>query len=150
MSPVSSCRRFAVAGIATLAAVATTAAPAMAGEQAAGCPAAALSNPFAPWADDADYQLAPGGDIEDAGASWALSGGAEAQEGNETFMVGSPADHRLAAPARSRAPRRPIGCASASSTRRFASSSKRSGGSQLSRLAVEVVVDRADGAASAP
>jgi hypothetical protein len=141
MSPVSSCRRLAVAGIATLAAVATTAAPAMAGDQSAGCPAAALSTPFSPWADGADYQLAPGGDMEDAGESWALSGGAQAQEGNETFLVGGAADHRsLRLPASSSATtdRMCIGVEHTS----FRFFVKRSGGSATSRLAVEVVVGR--------
>jgi hypothetical protein len=144
MSPVLSCRRLAVAGIATLAAVATTAAPAMAGEQAAGCPAAALSNPFSPWADGADYQLAPGGDIEDAGGTWALSGGAEAQEGNETFAVGGSADHlSLSLPEASSATtdRMCIGVEHTS----FRFFVRRSGGRASSRLAVEVVVDRANG-----
>src|ERR1044072_1548692 len=141
MSPVSSCRRIAVAGIATLA---TTAAPARAGEQAAGCPAAALSNPFAPWADHADYQLAPGGDIEDSGRSWGLSGGAEAQEGNETFMVGGPGDHRsLRLPGGSSATTDPM-CIGVEHTS-FRFFVKRSGGSWASRLAVEVIVDRAKG-----
>ena len=144
MSPVLSCRRLAVAGIATLAAVASTAAPAMADEQVAGCPAAALSNPFSPWSDDADYQLAPGGDIEDAGGSWALSGGAEPQEGNETFMVAGAADHRsLKLPEDSSATtdRMCIGVEHKS----FRFFVKRSGGHASSRLAVEVVVDRANG-----
>ena len=67
---------------------------------AAGCPAAPLSNPFSPWGDDADYQLAPEGDIEDGGASWSLAGGAAAQEGNETFHGRRARRSPLAAPAR--------------------------------------------------
>lgn len=138
MSSVSSCRRLAVTGIATLAAFATMAGSAFAAD--AGCPATTLSNPFAPWGDQADYALAPAGDIEDAGASWALTGGAAAQEGNETFMVTSPTDHtslRLSGTSSATTGRMCIGVEH-SSFRFFV---KRSGGSSASRLAVDVVID---------
>jgi hypothetical protein len=36
------------------------------------CNTSALSQPFVPWSDFADYELAPGGDFESS--SWALSG----------------------------------------------------------------------------
>ena len=140
MSPVSSCRHLAIAIAATLAAAASTAGPALAADAPAGCPAAPSSHPFAPWGDTADYQLAPGGDVEDAGASWSLRGAAAAQEGNETFMVGGPADHlslRLAGASSATTGPMCIGIEHTS----FRFFVKRSGGSALSRLAVDVVVD---------
>ena len=78
-----------------LAAVALSAAPASAAPSApAGCPDVATVQPFAPWQDYADYLLAPDGDIEAGAAGWTLEDGAHAIEGNETFAVGGPADHR--------------------------------------------------------
>ncbi len=136
MPPVSS-RRFALALTAMLTAVAATAGPALATTR---CPAAPLSNPFAPWADNADYQLAPGGDVEDAGASWSLAGGAAVQEGNETFQVGGSGDHlslRLSGTSAATTERMCIG-AEHTSFRFFV---KRAGGSSLSRLLVDVVGD---------
>jgi hypothetical protein len=138
MSHISS-RRFATLAVATLSAVASTAAPALAGG-GAGCPAARISNPFSQWGDNADYQLAPGGSVEDGAAGWTLRAGASTQEGNETFMVSSPTDHRsLRLPAGSSATtdRMCIGVEH-SSFRFFV---KRGSGSSLSRLVAEVVVD---------
>jgi hypothetical protein len=78
-----------------LAAVALTAAPASAASGApAGCPDVPTVHPFALWQDQADYILAPGGDIEAGTAGWTLEHGAHAVEGNESFAVGGPADHR--------------------------------------------------------
>lgn len=142
--PVSSCRRLTLAVAATVAAVVATAGPAMASGTAAGCPAAVTSNPFTPWGDDADYQLAPAGDVEDSGASWSLTGGARAVEGNETSFVSSPGDHRSM---------RLPGVASATTARMcigvehptFRFFAKRDGGPASSRLNVSVVYDDADG-----
>jgi hypothetical protein len=81
-----------------LAAVALTAGPASAASAApaapAGCPDVPTVQPFTAWQDDADYLLAPDGDIEAGAAGWALEDGAHAVEGNEAFAVGGPADHR--------------------------------------------------------
>ncbi len=38
---------------------------------------------FAPWNDDAYYQLAPEGSLESGGTGWLLTGGAKLVEGNE-------------------------------------------------------------------
>jgi hypothetical protein len=144
MSPASSCRRLATVVAAAVAAIAVTAGPALASGPAAGCPAAPVSNPFAPWGDGADYQLAPGGDVEDAGTSWTTTGGAGAAEGNETFMAGDPSDHlsmRVPAAGSAMTDRMCLG-AEYPSFRFFV---KRSGGSALSHLLVEVVVDDASG-----
>jgi hypothetical protein len=78
-----------------LAAGALTASPAAAASSApGGCPAVPTVNPFTAFNDDADYLLAPDGDIEAGAASWTLAGGAHAVEGNESFAVGSADDHR--------------------------------------------------------
>jgi hypothetical protein len=59
----------------------------------AGCPVVPTTTPFAPWGDEAQYLLAPGGDVEEHGATWALTGGARAVEGSEPFGVGAAGDH---------------------------------------------------------
>ena len=144
MSLVSVCRRLALVASATAAAVAVSASPALAAQPASGCPAAELTNPFLTWGDSADYQLAPGGDVEDGGTSWSLTGGADAAEGNETFNVMSAADHlslRLPGSSSATTARMCIGIESPS-YRLFV---KRSGGSSSSRLVAEVVYDDAAG-----
>ena len=81
----------------TTAAAAFAAAPAIAGaaapESLPGCADTPTVQPFAPWQDVADYVLAPGGDFEDGAATWSLTGGAAAVEGNEPFQVGDAGDH---------------------------------------------------------
>jgi hypothetical protein len=54
------------------------------------CNSNALSQPFAPWADPASYELAPGGDFEsaDRGSSpWTLTGGAQLVSGSEPYAA---------------------------------------------------------------
>jgi len=54
------------------------------------CSSAAVSQPFAPWGDDASYELAPGGDFENSdftSSPWTLSGGASRVAGSETFAA---------------------------------------------------------------
>jgi len=140
MSLVSSCRRLTLVAIATAATMTATAGSAVAGDVAAGCPAAPTSNPFAPWGDAAAYQLVPGGDVEDGGASWSLAGGAAAVEGNETYMVAGADDHlsmRVPPAGSARTDEMCIG-AEHPTFRFFV---KRSGGTTFSRLLVEVVVN---------
>ena len=84
--------RFGCAAAGTLAALVMTAAPANAQLSDNQCAAVAMSQPFAPWWDFADYTLAPGGDMEAGGARWALSGGAGIVNGNEPFYVGDRKD----------------------------------------------------------
>jgi hypothetical protein len=139
MPLVSSCRRVTIVMAATIAAIGLTAGPALAAG-AAACPSAAVSNPFARLGDPADYILAPEGDVEGAAAGWSLSGGAAPAEDNETFMVTRPTDHRsMRLPASSSAttPRMCVGVEHPS----FRFFAKRSGGTALSRLSVEVVFD---------
>jgi hypothetical protein len=49
------------------------------------CNPSALSQPFARWADFAEYELAPGGDFESSG--WALTGGARLVAGSEPYAA---------------------------------------------------------------
>jgi hypothetical protein len=66
------------------------------------CAASALSQPFAPWADVAAYELAPGGDFEQA--RWALGGDAQREPGSEPFAAtGRVGNWSLALPAGSSA-----------------------------------------------
>lgn len=65
MSSVQSRRRLTLVVAAAAVATAAAASPAMASQSARVCPTAAVSHPFAPWGDVADYELAPHGDVED-------------------------------------------------------------------------------------
>jgi hypothetical protein len=60
---------------------------------ATNCADQSLAQEFLPWADVANYTVAPGGDFE-PGSNWALSDGAGVVSGNEPFYVGSPSDSR--------------------------------------------------------
>jgi hypothetical protein len=66
-------------------AMAMSAEPASAGLGLA-CPSA-TTTPFAGWKDYANYAFAPDGGFESGGSGWALSGGARAVSGNESFYV---------------------------------------------------------------
>lgn len=57
---------------------------------ASGCGTA--SKVFAPWGDNDNYLLVPGGAFESGQPSWALSGGAKVVPGNEPFYVHSRTD----------------------------------------------------------
>ncbi|MGN6869128.1 MAG: hypothetical protein ACTHMY_12080 [Solirubrobacteraceae bacterium] len=49
------------------------------------CSLPTLSQPFAPWLDYAQYELAPGGDFESS--TWSLAGGANLVAGSEPYAV---------------------------------------------------------------
>ena len=80
---------------AALAAAALCAAPASADEttSASGCPDVPTVQAFAPWQDEAQYFLAPDGDIEAGAGTWILEDGAAAVEGDATSQVGAASDH---------------------------------------------------------
>ena len=62
------------------------------------CNGAALSTPFAPWADPSSYELAPGGDFESA--DWSLTGRAAVVNGSDPFAAtGTLGDSSLSLPA---------------------------------------------------
>jgi hypothetical protein len=68
------------------------------------CSTSSLSQPFLPWADVAEYELAPGGNFEAGAPAWTLSGGARVVSGNESFYVDSASDSQsLSLPAGSSA-----------------------------------------------
>lgn len=72
------------------------------------CTLPALSQPFAPWLDYAQYELAPGGDFESS--TWALAGGAQLVAGSEPYAVtGSLGSSSLSLPAGSSA-QSPLTC----------------------------------------
>jgi hypothetical protein len=72
------------------------------------CTLPALSQPFAPWLDYAQYELAPGGDFESS--TWALAGGAKLVAGSEAYAVtGSLGSSSLSLPAGSSA-QSPLTC----------------------------------------
>jgi hypothetical protein len=102
----------------------------------AGCPVTPTTTPFAPWGDVSEYVLAPGGDLEQRGSTWELTGGAGAVEGNEPFRVGAPADHlALGLPAGSSATTAQMCIGVEHRTLRFFSQASRRSGS----LTVEVL-----------
>jgi hypothetical protein len=75
------------------------------------CNLSALSEPFAPWWDFADYELAPGGDFESS--TWTLTGGARLVAGSEPYAAtGSLGSSSLSLPAGSSA-RSPLTCVDA-------------------------------------
>jgi hypothetical protein len=122
---------------AAFAAVALTAAPAGAatGPSPGGCPYVPTVQPFAPWQDYDNYFLAPDGDIEAGARGWALSGGAGAVEGNNSFVVGKRTDHRsLRMPVGASATTAPICIGLEHKTMRFFGTSAKTG-----TLAVEAL-----------
>jgi hypothetical protein len=83
----------------TLAATAALALLPAAGASAAlidtsDCDGAALSQPFARWADSNMYKLAPGGDFEGSLAGWTLAGGAKTVAGSESYNATGQAGSR--------------------------------------------------------
>jgi hypothetical protein len=56
------------------------------------CSPKPTSKPFAPWGDQGDYWLAPGGSFEPGRGSWQLSGGASVVAGNEPWKVNRAGD----------------------------------------------------------
>jgi hypothetical protein len=62
------------------------------------CNTSPVSQPFAPWGDNASYELAPGGDFETS--TWSLSGGAAVVPGSEPFAAtGTLGQYSLSVPA---------------------------------------------------
>jgi hypothetical protein len=89
-------RRRSLFGALLAAAVCTVlaASPSQASLLGAGdCPATALTNPFAPFGDFADYTLVPGGDFESRDPGWSLRG-AGVVRGDASPDVGSRDDSR--------------------------------------------------------
>jgi hypothetical protein len=88
-------RAFATAVLAAVALVVAVS-PASAGilvKSAPSCSGQAVSKPFMPWKDRADYTLSPGGAFEAGDAGWTLQG-ARTEAGNEPFLVRGAGDQR--------------------------------------------------------
>jgi hypothetical protein len=91
-------RKFLISWLVAALALAFSAASAQA------CSYTGAEQVFKPWGDSSSYVLAPDGGFESGGAGWALSGGAKAVEGNESFFLNDAGDsHSLALPAGSTA-----------------------------------------------
>jgi hypothetical protein len=83
-------RRLSLSALAVAGALALAAPAAQAGvlvKSATGCDTLAWEQPFLPWLDVANYVTAPDGGFEAGAAGWALSGGAAAVAGNESFFA---------------------------------------------------------------
>lgn len=95
-NPIRQARR-AFAGVLLAASVTVVAAsPASAGvlvKSAPSCDSQAVSKPFVPWVDRADYTLSPGGAFEAGETGWTLQG-ATLEQGNEPFRVRKQSDQR--------------------------------------------------------
>jgi hypothetical protein len=134
-------RRALLAAIAAVAATAALAAPASAGiltASATDCDDGALTKPFAPWGDTANYKLVKGGALEGAPAGWTLRGNAKVVSGNEPWKVGGSNHSRsLSLPAGSSAITAPVCVGLGEPTLRFFAKKNRG---LLSTLAVSVHV----------
>jgi hypothetical protein len=109
---------------------------------ATGCQAQSLSQPFLPWADPAQYTLAPGGAAESADG-WQLTGPATISGGNEPWLVHSAQDARaLSLGAGATATTGAICVGLEHPTLRFFAT----GGDTLSALRVDVLFEDASGA----
>jgi hypothetical protein len=64
------------------------------GTAQAACPYSGAKQVFRPWGDRHNYVLAPDGGFEAGGSGWALRGGAQVVDGNESHYVNDLADSR--------------------------------------------------------
>jgi len=79
---------------AALAAGAPAASAGLLVESAPDCTPKPTTQPFAPWGDGTQYNLAPGGSFEGGAGSWSLGGGASLVSGNEPWKVAGADDSR--------------------------------------------------------
>jgi hypothetical protein len=77
----------AALAVTALAAGAPSASAGLLVESAPDCTPKPTTQPFAPWGDGTQYNLAPGGSFEGGAASWSLGGGASLVTGNEPWKV---------------------------------------------------------------
>jgi hypothetical protein len=110
---------------------------------AGSCDNASSRRVFLPWADVANYFLAPGGDFESGAAGWQLSGGAAVADGNEPWNVTGGGSSSLSIPAGGSATSPAICVGIEHPTVRFFE--KSSGASLTSALRVEVLYEDAWG-----
>lgn len=141
-------RHRGAAGLAALVAVALCCTPASAGTlvaSAPGCVGQALSKPFWPWLDPADYTPLPGGAFEPADPAWSTTGAAGVVAGNSPY--GASEGSSLALPAGSSATSATICVGLEHPTMRFFA--RRSAESPGAILRVETLYEYANGAVGA-
>lgn len=139
--------RILSAAVATMAVVAPSASAGVLTASASSCVDRAFENPFLPWADPANYVLAPDGGLENGGAGWSLNG-ASVVDGNESYNVRAAGDSKsLSLPAGSDATSGAMCVGIEHPTLRIFS--KSSGATVGSRLRVEVLWEDAAGNAQA-
>jgi hypothetical protein len=131
-----------VAGVAAL----TVVGPAQAGvlvSSATDCDEQVFEQPFLPWADPANYVLAPSGTFESGVGGWSLTGSASVVSGNESFYVHAAGESSsLSLPSGSRATSASMCVGIEHPTLRIFA---RNSGSLLSTLKVEVLFEDAAG-----
>ncbi len=146
MSTVSRCRHLLVPVVVLFAVSGFFTASANAGvlvQSAANCEEQSLSQPFLPWADVAQYTLAPNGSFESGAASWSLNNAAVVN-GNESFYVTSASDSRSLAVGTGGSATSGVMCVGVEHpTLRFFA--RRVGGTFLSTLRVNVLYENALG-----
>jgi hypothetical protein len=94
-------RSFCIAGSLAILALAMSASSASAGilvKDAPDCTPKPTTQPFAPWGDYSQYNLAPGGSFEPGTQGWSLSGGASTVSGNEPWKVSGAGSRSLKLP----------------------------------------------------
>jgi hypothetical protein len=135
--------RTAIVSLVSLAVVVPTASAGVLVSSATSCDAQTFEQPFVPWADVANYVIAPNGTFESGSSGWTLSGGASVVSGNESYNVHGAGESRsLALPSGASATSRSM-CVGIEhpDLRIFA----RNGGSTLSTLKVDVLFEDAAG-----
>ena len=129
--------------LAFLAVLASSAGAGVLVSSATDCDEQTLEQPFLPWADLANYVIAPNGTFENGASGWTLSGGAAVVSGNESYNVhGDGETKSLALPAGASATSRSMCVGIEHPTLRIFT---RNGGSILSTLRVEVLYEDAAG-----
>ncbi len=73
--------------VVSLGAMAPSASAGLLVASAPDCTPKPTTQPFKPWGDTTQYNLAPGGSFEGGAGSWSLSGGASLVTGNEPWKV---------------------------------------------------------------
>jgi hypothetical protein len=110
---------------------------------ATNCDDQTFEQPFLPWADVANYVLAPDGTFEQDAGGWSLAGGASLVSGNESFHVhGSTESSSLSLPAGAKATSGSMCVGIEHPTLRVFA---RNSGAALSALKVEVLFEDATG-----
>lgn len=84
---ISTIVRAAVVCLVSLGIAAPAASAGVLVSSATSCDEQTLEQPFLPWADVANYVLAPNGTFENGSSGWTLSGGASVVSGNESYYV---------------------------------------------------------------